>query len=99
MNFKSKVCHSSSYHPEAMEWNSEIESAKNIDELKKFSSRLGKQCSDFEVLDCKIASGLKNIFHSDFKMRTCGEELMAPKESIFLKGRQIAFFDLRYLQD
>ena len=55
MNFKSEVCSSSSFPTDAMVGISEIDSARNMDELKSSSSMLGRMIPDFEVLDSKIA--------------------------------------------
>ena len=59
MNFKSEVCSSSSYPIEAKVWINEIDSDRNMNELKSSSTILGRMIPDFEVLDSKIASALK----------------------------------------
>ena len=76
---------------EAMVWISEIESAKSITEPKTSKCTMEAELqSNFEVLDSKIASGLKNIINGD-----CFEIIFidksAQKEKRFPTGRQAAW--------
>ena len=84
MNFKSEVCSNSSFPTDALVWINEIDSAKNVDDLKSSNPILGRMRPVFEVLDSKIASALK-------KLLTAAEEAKAQQDSRFLKIRQIAY--------
>ena len=56
----------------------------------------GKDFTNFEMLDAKIASALNKIIqNSHFKKKVSLEEQKAQKEARFLRGRQIALCDLR----
>ena len=55
------------FQQNAMVWINEIDSARNMDELKWSSSVLGRMFPDFDQLDSKIASALKKLFTADFK--------------------------------
>ena len=46
---------------QAVVWNTEIDSARNEDELKSSNSVPGRMIPDFEVFESKIASTLKNF--------------------------------------
>ena len=91
MNFKSVVCLSASFPTEAMVWVNEIDSARNVDELKLSSSILGRILPDFEILDSNITSPLKKLLTADFNRRVYMEEQKAQQDNRFLKGRQIAY--------
>ena len=62
MNFRSEVPSYASRPIEALVWINEIESAISIADLKTSKTVTGaKLQTNFEVLDSKIASGLKKI--------------------------------------
>ena len=76
-----------------------MEMVDSLDELK--SSRLvaGKDFSNFEMLDAKIASALNKIIqNSQFKKKVSLEEQKGKKEDRFLRGRQIAFMIYDYFR-
>ena len=53
----------------------------------------------FELLDAKIASALNRIIHNTrFKRKVSLEEMKAPKEDCFLRGRQIAYLIYEHLR-
>ena len=59
----------------------------------------GKNFSNFEMLDAKIASGLNKIIqNSQFKKKVSVEEQKAQKQDQFLRGRQIAFMIYDYFR-
>ena len=65
-----------------MVWTSDVESAKSIADLKTSHAIIAAKLQmDFEVLDSKIASGVKKIINGDFKR----------KRKRFLTGRQVAW--------
>ena len=64
----------------------------SLEDLKSSRSVSGKNFSNFEMLDAKIASSLNKIIKkSHFKKKVSLEEQKARKEDRFLRGRQIAF--------
>ena len=64
----------------------------SLDELKSSRSVCGKNFTNFEMLDAKIASARNKIIqNSQFKKKVSVEEQKAQKEDRFLQGRQIAF--------
>ena len=70
MLFWSEVSSCASRPIEEMVWISDIESAKSIADLKSSYSITGaKLQTHFEVLDFKVASGLKKIINGDVKRR------------------------------
>ena len=70
MNFRSEVPSCASRSIEAMVWVNDIESAKSVADLKTSCSITGEKLqTNFEVLDSKIASGLKTISNGDYKRR------------------------------
>ena len=63
-----------------------------IERIKILPIKRGKNFSNFEMLDAKIASALQKITkHSHFKKKVSLEEQNAQKEDPFLRGRRIAF--------
>ena len=62
-----------------------------LEELKSSRSVSGKNLTNFEMLDAKIASALNRIIQiSHFDKKVSLEEQKAQKEGRFLRGRQIA---------
>ena len=84
------VCSSSSFSNIVIVWVSEIDFARNMNELKSSSSILGRNIPDFEAHDSKIANVLEKLLTADFKRRVYMEEQQAQQDKRFLKGRQIA---------
>ena len=69
-----------------------MEMVYSMEEMKSSRSACGKNCTNFEMLDVKIASALNKIIqNSHFKKKVSLEEQKAQKEDRFLRGRQIAF--------
>ena len=76
-----------------------MEMGDSLDEFKSSRSIAGKNLSNFEMLDAKIASALNNIIqNSHFKKKVSLEEQKAQKEGRFLRGRQIAFMIYDYFR-
>ena len=70
----------------------------SLDDLKSSRSVSGKNFPNFEMLDAKIASALNKIIQNlKFKKKVGLEDQKTQKENRFLRGRQIAFMDLRLL--
>ena len=85
VNFKTEVYANSPCPTVTMPWTKESEIATSMDDLMTSQS-------DFEVLDTKIASALKNIVSNPhFRRRINVEEQRAPDHDRFLRGRQIAY--------
>ena len=80
----------------AFQWIKEIVAAKSLDELITPKSITGKKFPDYEELDFMM---LKRCYekqtHSRKKISFKGHG--AQKNNRFLRGRQIAFFELRIL--
>ena len=75
-----------------MLWIKEVEMIDSLDELKSSRSVYGKDFSNFEMLNAKIASALHKIIqNSQFKKKVSLEEQKAQKEDRFLRERQIVF--------
>ena len=76
-----------------------MEMVDSLDESKSSRSVYGKDFSNFEMLDAKIASALLNkiIQNSHFEKKVSLEEQKAQKEDRFLRGRQDRLHDLRLL--
>ena len=82
-----------------MLWINELEMVDSLDEQKTSLSVYGKNFSNFEMLDAKIASALHKMIHnSHFKKKVSLEEQKAQKEDRFLRGRQIAFMIYDYFR-
>ena len=70
----------------------------SVDELKSSRSVAGKNCTNLELLDARIACALNKIIQkSHFKKKVSLEKQKAQKEDRFLRGRQIVLDDLRLL--
>ena len=69
-----------------MVWINIVESVKSIAGLKPSHSKTGaKLQTNFEVLDCKKASGLQKIINEDFNRRVFIQEEAAQKKKLFLR--------------
>ena len=76
-----------------------MEMVESVDDLKSSCSVRGIRMPSFEVLDAKIASALNRIIHNTrFKKKISLEEMGAPKEDRFLRGRQIAYLNYEYFR-
>ena len=76
-----------------------MEMVDSVDELKSSRSIDGKDWSNLEMLDARIASSLNNIIqNSHFKKKVSQEEQKAQKEDRFLRGRQIAYIIYDYIR-
>ena len=100
-NFDSKIkwliC--SDFPSEAVLWIKEVEMVDSLDELKSSRAVSGKDFTNFEMLDAKIASALNKIIQNcQFKKEVSFEEQKAQKEDQFLWGRQIAFMIYDYFR-
>ena len=81
-----------------MLWIKEVEMVESVDDLKSFRSIRGTHGPHFEVFDANIASALNRINQNTrFKNKVSLEEMKTQKEDRFLRGRQIAYPDLRVL--
>ena len=82
-----------------MLWIKELEMVESVDGLESSRPIGGTQGPDFEVLDSRIASALNRIIHNTrFKKKVSLEEMKAPKEDRFLRGRQIAYLIYEYFR-
>ena len=98
-SFKTQVSNGSDFPSDAMLWIKEVEMVDSLDGLKSSRSVYGKDLSDFEMLDAKIASVLDKIIqNSQFKKMVSLEEQKAQKDDRFLRGRQIAFMIYDYFR-
>ena len=61
IQFENQVTSCSDFPSEAMLWMKEMEMVDSLDELKSSRSFSGKNFSNFEMLDAKIASPLNKI--------------------------------------
>ena len=77
-----------------MLWISEIDSARNMDELRSSNSVYVRTVPDFEVLDLKIASALKKLLTADFKRRAHMEEHKAQQDESILERKTSRLHDL-----
>ena len=69
----------------------DVDSTRNMDELKSSSSILGRKIPDVEVLDSKLESALKKPLTTGFKRAIQrGRTKGTTGQSRFLKGTQIA---------
>ena len=93
VNFKTEVCANSVFPQITMHWIKDVEIAKTIADLMTSRSIVGRtDCPDYEMLDAKIASAMKNLLTSvHFRRRGSVEEQRAQNEGQFLRGRQIAY--------
>ena len=97
--FKNQVTTCSDFPWEAMVWIKEVKMVDSVDELKSLRSIEGRDFTNFEVLDAKVASALNKITqNSHFKKKVSLEERKVPKEDPFLRGRQIAFMIYDYFR-
>ena len=87
---KTEVCSDSVCPTTTMLCIKEVENAKSVDDLVTSQSTEGRDVTDFEMLDAKIASALKKTISDQHFRRTVSvEEQRAQKHDRFLRGRQI----------
>ena len=92
IRFKTQVTTCSDFPSDAVLWIKGVEMVDSLDELKISRSVCGKDFTNFEMQDAKIACALNKIIqNSQFKKKVSLEEQKAQKEDRFLRGRQIAF--------
>ena len=90
VNFKTEVCVSTPFLQLTMSWINEVKMSKSLDDFLTSQSIKGKSFLDFEMLDARIASALRNIILiTSFRKRVSVEEQRAQKYNRFLRGRQI----------
>ena len=87
--FKSEASHSWQYPKASTLWIGEVEDARKIDDLTTSASITGDPSPDFETLDLKIASRLRQILN--FKNQVTTAEGKAQSEKKSFTGRQIAW--------
>ena len=69
MSFRRIISSSSTKPSVALAWASEIDEATNVDRLRTSVYSKDGQLIDFETLDTKVAAGLLEVMHGDFKKR------------------------------
>ena len=95
---QNQVTTCSDFPSDALLWIKEVEMVESLEELKSSRSVCGRI---FQISRCwtrRVASALNEIIqNSQVKKKFSLEEQKAQKEDQFLRGRQIAFCDLRLL--
>ena len=94
VSFKTEVCLKTANPQITMQWITEVEKAKSIDELKTSQSILGRRdFPDYEMLDVIIVSSLEKLFssHGKFLKSKCRRAACSKVRDKFLRGRQIAY--------
>ena len=100
MSFRRIIASSSTKPTVALAWASEIDEAKEVDQLKSSVYQGDGHHVDFETLDIKVAAGLMKIMHGDFKKRvTMKDEQYQVVRKQMLTGRQIAFIMFQHFQN
>ena len=69
MSFRRIIASSSTKPTVALAWASEIDEAKEVDQLRSSVYQGDGHRVDFETLDTKVAAGLMKIMHGDFEKR------------------------------
>ena len=99
MSFRRIIASSSTKPTVALAWASEIDEAKEVDQLRSSVYQGDGHRVDFETLDTKVAAGLMKIMHGDFKKRvTMRDEQYQVVHKQMLAGRQIAFLMFQHCQ-
>ena len=81
IRFRNQVTTRPDFASEAMLWIKEVEMVDSLEESKSSRSVCGKDVTNFEMLDAKIASALNKIIqNSQFKKKVSLEEQKAQKE-------------------
>ena len=76
-----------------------MEMVELVDDPKTSQSNGGRRFPNFEMLDAKIASALKEIImNPNFRRKVSREEQKAQMEDRFLRGRQIAYMIYEYFR-
>ena len=95
---KNQATTCSDFPSEAMLWIKEVKMVDSLEELKSSRSVSGNIFLNFEMLDAKIASALKQIIqNSQFKKKVSLEEQKAQKENRFFTRETDRLHDLRLL--
>ena len=90
MNFRSEESSGASRLVEAMTWVNEIESAKSIADLKTAKSITGaKLQTNFEVLDSRIASGVRRSSTESSKEEFSFKKKLHRKKNMTTYSRSI----------
>ena len=98
IRFKNQATTCSDFPSEAMLWIKEVKMVDSLEELKSSRSVSGKIFANFEMLDAKIASPLKQIIqNSQFKKKVSLEEQKAQKQNRFFTRETDRLHDLRLL--
>ena len=89
VNFRTEVCSKAKNPTRALQWITEIEAAKSLDDLITPKSITGKDFPDYEELDLMMASALKRCYDKQTHFRTTisVQEQRAQKDNRFLRGR------------
>ena len=99
VRFKTWVCACSGSLSEAMLWIKEVEIVNALDDLTSSRSVHGHHFPNFEMLDMKIALGVKKVIqNSYFRKRVSLDEQRAQTHDRFLEGRHIAFMIYEYFR-
>ena len=95
-----RIIASSSTKPTvALAWASEVDEAKEVDQLRSSVYQGDGHRANFETLDTKVAAGLMKIMHGDFKKKvTMRDEQYQVIHKQMLTGRQIAFLLFQHFQ-
>ena len=98
-NSRSEVSSCGSRSSEAIARINETESAKSTADLTtSYTITRAMLQTNFEVLDSRIASGLKKNIDGDCKRRVFIQEEAAQKEKRFVTGRQVAWMICAYFK-
>ena len=94
-SFRSEVSSCACRTIETMSWINGIKSVKCVADLKTSYSIIGvKLQTNFEVLDSKVASGLKKIINGDFNRKVLIEEEAAQQRQALSHGKASRMDDL-----
>ena len=82
IRFKTEVCTCSQFSSLALLWIKEVEMVESVDDLKSSRSIKGTHGPDFELLDAKIASALKNHPNTRFKRKVVWRKWKLPQKTV-----------------
>ena len=94
VNFKTEVCAKTANPQITVQWITEVEKAKLIDERVTSQSIVRRRdFPDYKMLDAMMAAALKKLLNSyvHFRKRASVEEQRAQKHDRILRERQIAY--------
>ena len=99
IRFRNQVTSCSDFHRELCYGSTKWRWSIHLTNKNPSRSVAGKNFSNFEMLDAKIASALNTIIqNSHFKKKVSLEEQRDQKECRFLRGRQIVFMIYDYIR-